>query len=105
MCDLLEETISVSQLQELMESSVPCGGVKSIHLPPCGAEATLQLDRYQRHHCFDRPVEPTDFKCQECYEKWRRPLRIGLAVAGSITCVYCGYSARTIDEFARYVPL
>lgn len=105
MSDLLERTIPTSFLEELLEHSVPCGGVKALKIPPCGAEAVVRLDRRSREHCRDCPVEPSDFKCQECYEKWRTPLELSLALGGLLRCRPCGYVARTIDEFARYVAL
>src|SRR5690606_25338038 len=84
------DVITVEQLEEMWDVPIPCGGVGSLNIPPCGATAVVYLDR-TRGHPRRRPPVPADYKCADCYAKWvadaKRKIR---ANGGLIFCGKCG---------------
>lgn len=103
--DTIAESISASLLEEMWGQQIPCGGVRLLGIPPCGEPAALQLDRSKGHGRAHQAC-PSDFKCNECYEKWADAMRQrAKANRGVIICGQCGQVFRTLEEFARYVPI
>lgn len=105
LAEVVAEPISVAELEALWDDSVPCGGVQWLGIPPCGAEAELRLDRTHPHSRIHPSHYSADFKCGNCYEKWRSEIQKIIKEIGYITCHRCGKVFRTVEDFARYVPL
>jgi hypothetical protein len=61
------ETISVSDLEEMLESEVPCGGVKGLGMTPCPEGNAAEFASYR---CCAVADSPCGLKCHDCYGKW-----------------------------------
>lgn len=98
------EDVLPTELEHLLEESIPCGGVPGLGVPPCGRHATLRLDRKSMRHC--KGTTPSDFKCDFCYGRWLSwILHAWSAAGGQLLCVHCGFVSTTVDGFAPYRSL
>lgn len=97
--------ITAAVLEQLVESPVPCGGVKSLSIPPCGSAAKFMLNRRNADHPCSTGAHISDFKCQGCYEMWLSSTVEAFMASGYVTCVECRCYFDSITEFARYLPL
>ena len=92
------ETISVSELEEMLSNEIPCGGNLVPEKQPCPHDAAAVL--VSSHHC---PTgDPKQFKCVACYEVWLAHVLHKTRGKGNVRCGFCNW-----DGFAwgLYRPL
>lgn len=95
--------IPASDLEEMFEKSIPCGGRGYPKLLPCPGERPAILQRV-RGGC-EHPMGPHHFKCLDCYVSWRNDTQAKINRNGYIRCILCKQTFPTIDSFSRYGPL
>ena len=89
------ETISISDLEEMLSNNLPCGGNITPKKRPCphNAEAIL----VSSHNCPMGQI-PQDLKCFSCYEIWRASNND----VDRVRCPSCGWIG---SIFGLYRPL
>lgn len=76
------ETIPASDLEEMLEAEIPCGGILHPTKVPCPTSSAAVL--VTTHRCY---VEvPQGFKCVGCYTRWM---------------MYASYSTRAVCSFCN----
>lgn len=88
-------TIPTSQLDELMEARLPCGGVKGHGACPHEAEAT-----WVNSHTVVCCPNPAAYKCDYCFAQWKYWCKATLS--GLCECGGCGRIATWEEVMAHY---
>ena len=96
-------TESVTELEELLDAEIPCGGVLE---PPvqrqCGRAATLRWSN--PHDCCDAAPAATAVKCPDCWMVLYQCLADRLARDGGIRCKHCDNIASSVLEHTDFRP-
>lgn len=93
----LTQTISDTELAELLDQEIPCGGC---HTPHRECDRAAQL-KGTIHDC-ERSWDLRIFKCLTCWQAWYSCVIEHLARHGAIRCRHCKGVFFDADSFAQY---
>ncbi len=88
-------TTPASELEEMLEARLPCGGVKRHGACPYETEAT-----WVNTHTVVCDPHPAAYKCDDCFARWQYWAKVNLS--GLCECRGCGRLATPEEIIAYY---
>src|SRR5690242_11029262 len=82
------ETVTVSELEEMLSNDVPCGGNTVPENVPCPHNAAAVL---VSSHLCPMTSDPKEFKCVACYEVWLAHVLRKTLGKGNVNCRTCSW--------------
>lgn len=93
-------TESVTELEELLDAEIPCGGIKYGAIArTCSSPAVL---RGKGHGC--EPSTPAMNKCVPCWQIWFQNTANTLARHGRLDCLVCHRIFHSVEDFNDFRP-
>jgi DNA-directed RNA polymerase subunit RPC12/RpoP len=96
----MTQPINTTDLEELLEAEIPCGG---IDVPAIARDCAQPAVLHSAGHGCVSP-RPVQYKCLTCWKAWYQFHVSRLTSKGWLCCRHCGDTFTSLEAFSDYRP-